>query len=638
MAPNNELTKKKDAAFTKLFAVLPCTVVTEIKKVRKMMPKVVEIVNKYCAQCENELTRSAIMAHLENILEYHNEQYGNVTELLQEIRSIQQIMQQSLVSGFHALNAARRHFLNAQTQNHKAMQVTQNVLQELGELSDNEILKMSQLICLNRTEIIGKINEDFPNADKRLTKFNGVSTLCHIYMALVRHAEGGPALCIEFYNDCSPGEDVAALKEMGQQMIDMGKRVLKGTKGNGKSDDGVWNNVHHDTINQHILPMWTEPIVGAMSIIVAAAKRPYILWWYVEPVSRTPEMIHVGHLKSATEDNCSILRHPDTVVRKYAIIDIVKAGGIVILSKDQFIRARVIIDMEREKAISDASHTNADEDQTLDGPDVPPGFWGPMDPEQDPYHGLDGVPPGFWNRGHSYPATHDPYMDGEVETMDVTHVRIRIAPTTVTVSGGDSRALVVSNVTMPRELQAQVEGLPQNAWGRSSIGLRSHCECIHFGIVGPRFVPQQVPKGSSRFPTLEQNLIDFGKSVCAIPFTSMLLLRYNAGDRMDMHTDSNLEGYPWQVVCHWGQWTGGALNVLDTNGVLSSDGPGVFLLNAHTPHEVSTIVDGVRYAFITYAKNLSSTTPANVIERLRSAGYPLPVIEFTSASTGSGHR
>ena len=187
-----------------------------------------------------------------------------------------------------------------------------------------------------------------------------------------------------------------------------------------------------------------------------------------------------------------------------------------------------------------------------------------------------------------------------------------------------------------RQLQQRIEELPEKHWTKKSSASYRRCDAIHFGL-GPACFPDQTPRGSRELKELQSEINRL--AIAAEPdlrFSSIIINRYKPEPEkssMGLHSDRNLPGHPWQLVCVWGDFRGGVLRCEDN--FLSECTDGVWLLNGNIEHQVFTVTEGIRYSLITYCKNLSDRTPARRVEELRQWGFPLPEIGGNTAIQGT---
>jgi hypothetical protein len=88
-----------------------------------------------------------------------------------------------------------------------------------------------------------------------------------------------------------------------------------------------------------------------------------------------------------------------------------------------------------------------------------------------------------------------------------------------------------------------------------------------------------------------------------------------------------------QILCVWGEYTGGELKVYGDAPVLI-DKPGIYYFNGNIDHEVLRITRGTRYSIVTYCKHHISEAPPEKLDELQAMGYPLP--DTTSSSSKFG--
>ena len=101
---------------------------------------------------------------------------------------------------------------------------------------------------------------------------------------------------------------------------------------------------------------------------------------------------------------------------------------------------------------------------------------------------------------------------------------------------------------------------------------------------------------SREMPELQQELVNWIRSVCDIDFCSIILNKYEPGDSMGVHSDGNL--LPIQLSARFGvNAVGGELCVGE-----EKVGEGVFIMNANDLHWVEKLQKGTMYSIITYIK------------------------------------
>ena len=97
-------------------------------------------------------------------------------------------------------------------------------------------------------------------------------------------------------------------------------------------------------------------------------------------------------------------------------------------------------------------------------------------------------------------------------------------------------------------------------------------------------------------PELQQQLLSYIRSVAPeIHFSSVILNKYERGDRMAAHVDGNI--FPQQFCGRFGVAEGAELCVGRVRV-----GNGVFVMNTNIPHEVSRCEAGVRFSIVTFMK------------------------------------
>ena len=141
---------------------------------------------------------------------------------------------------------------------------------------------------------------------------------------------------------------------------------------------------------------------------------------------------------------------------------------------------------------------------------------------------------------------------------------------------------------------------------------------MYFGVGSAGF-PNQLPRGSNQFPELEKKLIEFVKTIGNEPFSAILINRYDVGDKMLAHQDTNQPGYPYQKICIFGDFEGGELIIGDY-----SLGNGLYTFDASIMHGVNPVTSGTRFSVVTYMKGINDNVSVETMSRLREAGYIIP--------------
>jgi hypothetical protein len=184
--------------------------------------------------------------------------------------------------------------------------------------------------------------------------------------------------------------------------------------------------------------------------------------------------------------------------------------------------------------------------------------------------------------------------------------------------------------TMPLDITEEIEKLGRKPWNWK---IKEHRHSIHFGL-SDISKSWELPKGSTKFPDLQGKLLDFFKGLVPdAKFSSMVVNRHRQGMHMGRHNDQNMQEFPMQILCVWGEYAGGELKVYGETPVLI-DKPGIYYINGNIDHEVFPIQSGVRYSIVTYCKHHISEAPPEKLDELQALGYPLP--DTTSSSSKFG--
>ena len=155
---------------------------------------------------------------------------------------------------------------------------------------------------------------------------------------------------------------------------------------------------------------------------------------------------------------------------------------------------------------------------------------------------------------------------------------------------------------LPPPLQHAIVNINPAFWLKRAFRRTRHCSNIHFGLGIPRNILRA--KGSKYIygkythllPELQQQLLSYIRSVAPeIHFSSVILNKYERGDRIAAHVDGNI--FPQQFCGRFGVAEGAELCVGRVRV-----GNGVFVMNTNIPHEVSRCEAGVRFSIVTFMK------------------------------------
>ena len=174
---------------------------------------------------------------------------------------------------------------------------------------------------------------------------------------------------------------------------------------------------------------------------------------------------------------------------------------------------------------------------------------------------------------------------------------------------------------VPQHIRDLIIAIKPSCWLKRACSRYRRCSSLHFGLGIPRNISRKQRMMFGRFsremPELQQELLNWIKSVCDIDFCSIILNKYEPGDSMGVHTDGNL--LPLQLSARFGDGVGGELHC---GG--ESVQTGVFLMDANMPHWVSPLQSGTLYSIITYIKKDSFwMADCATLAQLSSWGFPL---------------
>ena len=174
---------------------------------------------------------------------------------------------------------------------------------------------------------------------------------------------------------------------------------------------------------------------------------------------------------------------------------------------------------------------------------------------------------------------------------------------------------------VPQHIRDLIIDIKPSCWLKRACSRYRRCSSMHFGLGIPRNISRKQRMMFGRFskemPGLQQELLNWIKSVCDIDFCSIILNKYEVGDSMGKHIDGNL--LPIQLAARFGDGVGGELHC---GG--ESVQTGVFLMDANMPHWVSPLQSGTLYSIITYIKKDSFwMADCATLAQLSSWGFPL---------------
>ena len=178
---------------------------------------------------------------------------------------------------------------------------------------------------------------------------------------------------------------------------------------------------------------------------------------------------------------------------------------------------------------------------------------------------------------------------------------------------------------VPESLKAAILGLKPTCWLKRVCSRYRKCSSMHFGLGIPRNISRKQRMMFGRFsremPELQQELVNWIRSVSDIDFCSIILNKYEPGDSMGVHSDGNL--LPMQLSARFGvNAVGGELCVGE-----EKVGEGVFIMNANDLHWVEKLQKGTMYSIITYIKRDSFfMADFATMSQLSQWGYPMKTV------------
>ena len=179
----------------------------------------------------------------------------------------------------------------------------------------------------------------------------------------------------------------------------------------------------------------------------------------------------------------------------------------------------------------------------------------------------------------------------------------------------------------PQYLQEAITSLKPSFWLKRACSRYRRCSSIHFGLGVERNLQRArggkyvFGKYSHIVPEVQAQLLAYIKSVAPnVQFSSIILNRFDPGDRMGKHVDGNI--FPLQISIRFGEAVGAELCTGDQRL-----GGGVFLMDTTIPHEVSLCEAGVRYSIVTFCKESAvKLVDLRHINTLHQWGYPVQIL------------
>ena len=131
----------------------------------------------------------------------------------------------------------------------------------------------------------------------------------------------------------------------------------------------------------------------------------------------------------------------------------------------------------------------------------------------------------------------------------------------------ENSGIIMLDGKMDKAISNTIMALPESRWNKDShSSVRQQRSQIQFGRGSEQY--HQIPSASVHVQHFEKRLISFFKNKADITFTSMVIIRYETGQEMGAHVDTNnTPGNPWQIcavvasslVVHLPHWTKTAL-------------------------------------------------------------------------------
>ena len=116
---------------------------------------------------------------------------------------------------------------------------------------------------------------------------------------------------------------------------------------------------------------------------------------------------------------------------------------------------------------------------------------------------------------------------------------------------------------VPPFIEEAVKAIKPSLWLKRACSKYRRCSSLHMGLGIPRNL--QRARGlkfcfgrlSHLLPELQQQLLDYIRTVADIQFSSIILNRFEVGDSMGCHEDGNI--FPMQLTIRFGDAVGAEL-------------------------------------------------------------------------------
>ena len=156
------------------------------------------------------------------------------------------------------------------------------------------------------------------------------------------------------------------------------------------------------------------------------------------------------------------------------------------------------------------------------------------------------------------------------------------------------------DAALPKDLQEAIKAINPSHWIKRACSRYRRNSSINMGLGTQRNISRKrkfmYGRCSKTLPELQDKLLTYIRTMAPnIQFTSIIINKFEEGDRMGEHVDDSL--LPWHFCARFGQAVGAELCIGDDRYA-----NGVFLTNTNLPHQVSECVAGTRYSIITYIR------------------------------------
>ena len=178
------------------------------------------------------------------------------------------------------------------------------------------------------------------------------------------------------------------------------------------------------------------------------------------------------------------------------------------------------------------------------------------------------------------------------------------------------------DAALPNDLQKAIRDINPSYWLKRACSRYRRNSSINMGLGTQRNISRKrkfmYGRYSKILPELQTQLLAYIRTVAPnIQFTSIIINKFEVGDRMGEHVDGSM--LPWHFCARFGQAVGAELCIGDDRYA-----NGVFLTNTNHPHQVSKCVAGTRFSIVTYIR-LDSVVLVDspTLNQLFVWGYPV---------------